>query len=701
MGWEKIVQVYRDREPIEPPQIPASSKSRRVRVAWAPPGKDFNDVLREPGGAERIVAIVNAASPIEAPPIPRAERVQDKRAARKRRTDRFSSAQAPARTPLPSADDVSASPTGSPSYRADIVPGAPENGAGAVIHPGAPEATRATRDAEAAPAAVAAATLSAGGNRADFSQMGGLPENAVGPGGAGDKIDDHDVLHPRCARQPLTDLGNAERFVERNKGKFMWCSVIGWLAWDGKHWSRDGAGALVEKAAHATVRAIQDEAAAIAHSDDDFEIAPATKSKEARMWSDAIREWGRTSESAAKLNCIARDSRERPGLSAPYLIVPVIDLDADPMRINVLNGTIVVHKDRAEGDCIEFRAHRPEDLITKICPVEYDRAATSDLYDRFLAEVQPDETMRRFLHQWGGLSLTGDIGEHKMCFWYGKGRNGKSTLLETWAYIAGGYADNTQVETFIDHGKSQSGAQATPQLAKLAGVRMLRTSEPDKGARLNEALIKAITGGDTIDARHLNREFFSFIPQFKLTMFGNYQPRITGTDNGIWERVRLVPWTVTISKERRDHALTSKLRAEAAGIFNRLLDGLRDWIDHGLIEPAAVTAATQKYREDSDPLGRFLNVCVKPAPGKRVQSSEMHKLYNAWAKASGAREWTATGLGRALTERGYVSKQSNVMWWLDIELGKSIGDFVDEGGKPLRLTESDNRQFENDDTVNF
>jgi putative DNA primase/helicase len=620
---------------------------RAIRVAWAPDGADFNDLVRVPGGLERAAAIIDAAAPVEPPEIPRAERAAKKPARRQARTARSSSF-----------SDESKNP---PAVAAPFV---------------APVGAEALR------------------NNSQPSQMGGFSKSSsVRKDSEGDRDEEDPAeLNLRCARRPLTDLGNAERFVERYRGKFMWCSVIGWLAWDGKRWSRDGAGSLAEAAVHRTIRAIQDEAAAIAESDDDFEVKPATKAKEAWMWSDAIRQWGRDSESAGKLNCIARDNRERPGLAAPYLTIPVQALDADPMRINVLNGTLTVRRNNGDGDCIEFGPHRASDLITKICPVEYNPDADCPLYDRFLSEVQQDAIMRRFLHQWGGMSLTGEIGEHKMCFWWGKGRNGKSTLLEAWAFVAGGYAGNTQIETFLDHGRSQSGGQATPQLAKLPGVRMLRTSEPDKGAKLAEALIKAVTGGDMIDARHLNREFFSFVPQFKLTMFGNYQPKIIGTDDGIWARVRIVPWIVKIPQEQRDQLLLEKLKREGSGIFNRLLDGLRDWVENGLIWPETVTAATEKYREDSDPLGRFLGVCVCAAPGKRVQSSEMHKLFNAWAKASGAtgaREWTATGLGRALAERGYVSKQSNVMWWLDVELIKSVNDFVDHDGKPLHLAEAE------------
>jgi len=147
--------------------------------------------------------------------------------------------------------------------------------------------------------------------------------------------------------------------------------------------------------------------------------------------------------------------------------------------------------------------------------------------------------------------------------------------------------------------------------------------------------------------------------------------------------VMLVPWAVTVPAERIDRQLGDKLKREASGIFNRLLDGLRDWLDHGLVTPEGVTKATEEYRSDSDPLGRFLAVCVKAAPGERVQSSEMHKVFSAWAAASGERAWTPQGLGRALGERGIKRKQSNVIWWLDVQLIKHADDFVDADGKPF------------------
>lgn len=524
---------------------------------------------------------------------------------------------------------------------------------------------------------------------------GAPPDDAGDDGDDGGRDDDADRLNLRLAFFPLTDLGNAERFVARNRGRLLYCSAIGWLAWDGKRYSAEGAEELVKIAEHDTVRAIQAEAEAVFVSGSrdegveggrDFIVE--IKNDEPVMYSDKIARWGRSSEAANKLGALSKRG-------APYLSISVDKLDADPMKINVANGTLVVRRG-GEGDYITFKPHDPADLITKMSPVNFDKAATCPIYDAFLAKIQPSDTMRRFLHQWGGLSLTGDTSEQKLAFLYGKGRNGKSTLVDIWSTVAGDYGETVPIETFLDHGKARGAGQATPDLAILPGKRMLRTSEPEKGSKLAESLIKLVTGGEPIQARHLNRDFFKFYPRFKLTMSGNYRPQIGGTDEGIWRRMRLVPFNVAIMKEEIDIHLSDKLRKEASGILNRLLDGLRDWCDHGLSEPDEVIEATAQYRSDSDPLGRFLQTCVEASSGTRVQSSVMHELFDAWCKSSGEKTWSPRGFGLALKERGFVSKQSNVMWWLDVKLIKSIHDFVDADGKPRHVSGDDDKKDETD-----
>jgi putative DNA primase/helicase len=126
--------------------------------------------------------------------------------------------------------------------------------------------------------------------------------------------------------------------------------------------------------------------------------------------------------------------------------------------------------------------HDPADLITRLANVVYDPNATCPRYDAFVAEVQPSAAVRRFLHQWGGLSLTGNVSEQVLAFFWGKGKNGKSTLLGAWGKIAGDYARGVTIETFINEGRGRNAGQATPDLARLDGVRMVHATEPERGA---------------------------------------------------------------------------------------------------------------------------------------------------------------------------------------------------------------------------
>jgi putative DNA primase/helicase len=481
-------------------------------------------------------------------------------------------------------------------------------------------------------------------------------------GGRGEAVDDGEL-----AAFPLTDLGNAERFAARNRGRLLHNPALGWLAWDGRRWSREDADAAVKKAAHSVARAIQGEADAIRGTEADIIIGE--RKGEPVTLSQAVASWGRATESATKLSAM-------PQLAAAYLTVRVDQLDADPWSLNVLNGTLRFHPGDTDRPRVELQPHEPADLITKLAPVVYDPNAEAPTYDRFLAEVQPRPEMRRFLHQWGGYSLTGDTGEQKLCFWFGKGRNGKSTLMDAWGRIAGDYGGGIPVESFMDQGRGRNAGAATPDLAILPGIRFLRTSEPEKGGKLAEALIKMVTGGEPMQARHLNRDYFAFVPSFKLTMAGNYRPKVSGTDEGIWRRIVLVPWLVTVTTPDRD--LGSKLAAEASGILNRLLDGLRDYLDAGMVWPDAVTEATQAYREDSDPLGRFLAECTAPAPGKRVQSAALHGLHSAWCRSVGETPWSPKGLTSAMKDRGHTLIRSNQSWWVDLATTRTESDFAPE-----------------------
>jgi putative DNA primase/helicase len=153
-------------------------------------------------------------------------------------------------------------------------------------------------------------------------------------------------------------------------------------------------------------------------------------------------------------------------------------------------------------------------------------------------------------------------------------------------------------------------------------------------------------------------------------------------------RLQLVPWTVTVPHEKRDPHLAAKLRNEGPGILNRLLDGLRDYLDNGLVEPASVQDATAEYRADSDPVGRFISDCTAVAENGRIQSSLLHEVYTAWACVNGGPNWSMRGLTGALVDRRWRRTKSGNVFWIGYQLTKSINDFVDHDGKPLKATEA-------------
>ncbi|WP_288413819.1 phage/plasmid primase, P4 family [uncultured Novosphingobium sp.] len=600
----------------------------------------------------------------------------------------------------------------------------------------------------------------------DSSDVGGsVPSSS---GGAGRRIKaavdpDGDLL---CARLPLTDLGNAERWLVRFGADFRFCPELGWFWWDTRRWKllseeKDAVPAELMQSMAVTVRAIRNEAALVAASGYPAPMLSDKDMRELESWAqahgttsyefylaglrparpdwteEACRDWIEALEPmdvvlgkqlwSHKIAAWAKSSEAggMPGRMLKWIkgflevVVRPDAFDRDPLAINVMNGTLRLARrperrssaDVAAGKSawrtgawsIKKSDHRREDLITKLAPVKYSPAAKCDAYDKFIHSVQPDEAMRRFLHQWGGYSLTGDTTEHKMAFFYGQGRNGKGTWVEAMAFMAGDYAGAIGIESLLDSGGQRRGDQATPDLAELPGVRLLRVSEPQKGMKFNDGLIKQLTGGDPVKARHLNKGFFEFFPDFKITVSGNTRPIVKDVSHGMWARMQLVPWDTIIAEEDIDRSLPDTLKGEASGILNRMIAGLLDWREHGLIIPEQVRMATQAYRESSDELGRFLSeLCEvsKDTDRVRVSAGDLHKLYKAWSEVAGGSGWHIKGFKGAMEDKGFKSTVSNGVKWLGVQprAGVNIEDVArgEWPGKPREM-EPDNLPSDYDD----
>jgi P4 family phage/plasmid primase-like protien len=514
----------------------------------------------------------------------------------------------------------------------------------------------------------------------------------------------------KCCNLALTDMGNAQRFVARYGRNFIFVDKWGWLAWDGKRWSLKDAAALLERAVQSTIKAISSEARLLDALGVCADAAPRVveveggrfecltreegvedqdsipfksplrfnpliefhKTKGPIYKSDKISAWAIASQSNGHVSCVAK-------LAQPFLTANPDDFDVDDMAFNVRNGTL--RFDKSIEGYVKLDRHRREDLITKLADVEYDPNATSRVYDAFLNRVQPllddqgsPRHVQQHLHVMAGLSLTG-LQMQFFWFWYGLGGNGKSVLLDIWGHVVGEYSQAIPIESFLDQGRSRRGGEASPDIASLPGVRLLRTSEPARGAKIDEGLVKLVTGGEIMRARHLNRDFFEFRPKFKLNMLGNHRPRVDGTDEGFWRRVLLIPWQVIIPEAERDPLLIEKLRLESSGILNRMLDGLRQYLDKGLDPPDVVRVATADYRDDSDPIGQFLRDCTKPNPDANEAGGVFYKLYVAWAKANGEKPFSTKAFSRSLVEHGVRKVKSSGIYYCGIETTATIDSF--------------------------
>ena len=458
------------------------------------------------------------------------------------------------------------------------------------------------------------------------------------------------------SRHPRSDLGNASRLIARFGNDLMFVENVGWHVWDGRRWSSASGGHKAQKLAHHTSERIRDEADAMQEAGPYPGEAP--KDFEVRI--AAHRKYSISSGNSGKIDGMLRQAE-------PDLLRRADELDSHDYIITLNNVTIDLvapcfdgaAADDAEAPTVQEGAHRRELLSTRAAAVDYDPKASCRRFLAWLEEILPDPEVRLFMQRWFGYCLTGDTSEQSLLCCHGSGSNGKSTLLEVLGEILGDYTVTVPIETFL-HDDRRSGAQATPDIARLPGARLVLAAEPEAGARLSESTVKRITGGEKINARRLFEDQFEFVPKFKLVITFNAKPTIRGLDDGIWRRLLMVMFNTFIPAHKRDRHLKQKLLTERAGIFNWMLDGHREWREKGLSPPEAVLAATEAYRSDSDPIGQFMDqmtVRTPPSEGKFIGAADLYTAYQSWCGANGVEPVSKNLLGRRLGDKGYTREK--------------------------------------------
>lgn len=427
----------------------------------------------------------------------------------------------------------------------------------------------------------------------------------------------------------FTDMTNKDYFLKAYKDEIRYCRLWDkFLVWNGLNWETDDNGRVEEyvvdfiRSMYRGTRYIKDPQLAM-----DFE-RHLIKSETYRRIQSMIG--------------MLKMSKE--------IKITGDELDVNPYLVNARNYAIDLKK-------ITPRELRRDDLATKCSNFTFDMAAKCPTWDRFLLQIfNQDRELIRYIQKAMGYAMTGDVSEQCLFILWGSGANGKSTFLNTIQNLMGDYACSAGTETFL-----KRTGENTNDIARLRGMRLVTTSEVEQGKALSESLVKQITGEDKLTARFLYGEYFSFRPTFKIFMATNHKPRIKGGDYGIWRRIKLIPFTVTIPPGQRDRHLEEKLEKENSGIFNWLLDGYTMWRKEGLDDPESVRAATEEYREDMDVIGTFLKECfaVDATGTMRTSSAEMYGAYVSWCGRNNERVCSQKFLSLRLQEKGFRKVNSN------------------------------------------
>lgn len=352
----------------------------------------------------------------------------------------------------------------------------------------------------------------------------------------------------------------------------------------------------------------------------------------------------------------------------PRIAATIEQWDADPLTLCTPGGTV----DLRTGDMRE--PHR-ENYCTRSAAVGPSWMPTPT-WSRFLHRVTGgDVDLQHYLARVAGYALTGDISEHALFFFYGRGRNGKGVFMNTLRGIAGDYAAVATMTVFTE---SKQRGHAV-ELAMLHGARQVIASETAEGSHWDEQRIKSLTGGDPVTANFMRQDPFTFTPKFKLLIAGNHKPKLRTIDEAIRARMHLVPFTVTIPPEERDPKLTEKLEAEWPGILQWAIDGCREWQRIGLKPPQAVVDATADYLDDQDDIGSWISERCEEGAHLRGQSSTLYASWRDWQEKAGVKhkdvktfkadlegrgfEWSATKSGKFFSGLRLIPQEEENRHW--------------------------------------
>lgn len=427
-------------------------------------------------------------------------------------------------------------------------------------------------------------------------------------------------LPPEFQFECFNDTANASFFLRLFGDQVCYVKGLGWLTWDGNRWLKDSEHLVMQLAKDAG-RLIRNEALALS------KFMNVTK----------FMNHANKSSNAHSLKSMLK-------LSAPEVTLTINDFDQEKFIINCQNGILNLET----GVLLK---HTPQVRVTKMTGVIFNPNAKCPNFLKFLDRIMPDNKLQNYLQRATGYSLTAETNEQVFFFLHGSGANGKSTFLRVLLEIFGDYGDQASINFLSEPGRFE--------IAGLAGLRFCSTIEVTEGKPFAEEFVKQMTGNDRLTGEYKFKDKFSFEPTHKIWLAANHRPLIKGTDNAIWRRVKVIPFSETIPEEEQDKKLLDLLLSELPGIFNWAVQGCLDWQEYGLNEPVTVKLATTSYREDSDLIAQFLQTCCYENEDHEEGATDLYKSFLNWCETCGEHPLSQSQFGIKLEEKGFTRKHTH------------------------------------------
>lgn len=468
------------------------------------------------------------------------------------------------------------------------------------------------------------------------------------------------------------EVGDARIFIEQNYGKFVYDHSVGrWYEWQEHYWKED--------ISNRTMAAIE-KVNKIYYEEINRQNQMRLQAEKAKQTEKAAQHENNLKELFKRIRALQSAKRRENVLKLSSvdwtqegyksLSITGDEWDRNPMLLGCKNGVVELFTGN-------FRSGKPEDYIKTITPTEWKGIDITALtWERFLKEIFNNDTkLIDYIQRLFGYAITGKITEHRFPIFYGSGRNGKGTLLETISFLLGDLAGPVEAELLLDQYRAKQSGGPTSDIMALRGKRLVWASETKEGRSLNIGKLKWLTGADTRVGRPpFGKHQITYTPTDTLFLLTNHKPHVPANDYSTWQRIHLIPFNLSFVDEpkkdferQRDPDLLDKLKAEAPGILAWLVRGCLEWGYQGLNPPESVKAATNDYRKDEDIIGHFISERCTLKDSAEIKASSLYKAYQKWCEEMGHRPINGTRFGRELKER-FDSYKEGYVYYTGIEV---------------------------------